>query len=141
MKSWIFITNLNRFRMHDFLRDYGFVEFLQKNKVHEGDIVFLYITRPYKRIEYKMVVEKTDIPWYDAFDDRAYSLSDSSSLPLESELVVRLKLVDRVISSELSLDCLYEHGLRGMMQGNKIADEELTAYIESIFAKPKKQHE
>ena len=121
--------------MHEFLKDYGFVEFLQKNKVHEGDIVYLYITRPYKRIEYKMIVEKMDIPWYDAFDDRAYSLSDSPSLPVESELCVRLKLVDRVISSDLSLEHLQEHGLRGAMQGNKIADEGLTEYIESVFAK------
>ena len=37
--SWIFIASLKQFRIHDFIRDYGFVEYLQKNKVQVGDHV------------------------------------------------------------------------------------------------------
>ena len=66
--SWIFIASLKQFRIHDFIRDYGFVEYLQKNKVQVGDTVYLYVTAPYKRVEYKMVVERTDISSHDAFD-------------------------------------------------------------------------
>ena len=108
--NWIFIASLKQFRIHDFIRDFGFVEYLQKNKVQEGDIVYLYITAPYKRIEYKMVVEKTNISSHEAFDDRAYSLLNKTTTLLESDKVVRLKYVDRVQTSDLSYQKLREHG-------------------------------
>jgi len=64
--NWIFIASLKQFRIHDFIRDFGFVEYLQKNKIQEGDIVYLYITAPYKRVEYKMVVERANVVvWWD----------------------------------------------------------------------------
>ena len=108
--NWIFIASLKQFRIHDFIRDFGFVEYLQKNKVQEGDIVYLYITAPYKRIEYKMVVERTNISSHEAFDDRAYSLLNKTTTLLESDKVVRLKYVDRVQTSDLSYQKLREHG-------------------------------
>ena len=55
--NWIFIANLEHFRLHDFIRDYGFVEFLQKNKVQVGDTVYLYITAPYKTLVLPIYVE------------------------------------------------------------------------------------
>lgn len=35
--NWIFIASLQHFRLHDFIRDYGFAEFKQKDKVQIGD--------------------------------------------------------------------------------------------------------
>ena len=65
MDTWIFIANPNRFRMNDYLADNGFVEFFQRNKVEVGDVVYLYMTAPYSRIEYKLYVERMNIPLKD----------------------------------------------------------------------------
>lgn len=131
--NWIFIASLKQFRMHDFIRDFGFVEYLQKNKVQEGDIVYLYITAPYKRVEYKMVVERANISSHDAFDDRAYSLLNKPTTLLESDKVVRLKYVDRVQTNDLSYQKLREHGFAMTMQTNRLLNEETANYIECFF--------
>lgn len=131
--NWIFIASLKQFRIHDFIRDFGFVEYLQKNKVQEGDIVYLYITAPYKRVEYKMVVERANISSHDAFDDRAYSLLNKPTTLLESDKVVRLKYVDRVQTNDLSYQKLREHGFAMTMQTNRLLNEETANYIECFF--------
>jgi 5-methylcytosine-specific restriction protein A len=131
--NWIFIESLQHFRLHDFIRDYGFVEFRQKDKVQVGDIVYLYITAPYKRVEYKMVVERINISSHDAFDDRAYSLLNKPTTLLESDKVVRLKYVDRVQTNDLSYQKLREHGFAMTMQTNRLLNEETANYIECFF--------
>jgi len=131
--NWIFIASLQHFRLHDFIRDYGFVEYLQKNKIQEGDIVYLYITAPYKRVEYKMVVERANISSHDAFDDRSYSLLNKPTTLLESDKVVRLKCIDRVQTNSLCYQKLREHGFNMTMQSNRLLNEETTEYIESFF--------
>lgn len=131
--NWIFIASLKQFRMHDFIRDYGFVEYLQKNKVQEGDIVYLYITAPYKRVEYKMVVERANISSHDAFDDRAYSLLNKPTTLVDSDKVVRLKYIDRVQTNELCYQKLREHGFNMTMQSNRLLNDETADYIDSFF--------
>ena len=133
MDTWIFIANPKRFRMNDFLADYGFVEYYQKNKVEVGDVVYLYMTAPYSRIEYKLYVERMDIPLNDSFDDFSYSLRKQPVEFKPTDKFVRLRFLERVIDPGLNLNCLYEHGLTGSMQTNKRANKELTDYINSIF--------
>ena len=135
MDTWIFISSMKRFKMREFLADYGFVEYLQKNKVEVGDVVYLYMTAPYKRIEYKLYVERTDIPIKDAFDDSTYSLVTPPIVHKPTDKCIRLKMMERVVAPRLNLACLYEHGLTGSMQTNKRANKELTEYINSIFKK------
>lgn len=48
--------------MSDWLAENDFVEFKQTNKLNVNDIVYLYTTAPIQRIEFKMVVERIDIP-------------------------------------------------------------------------------
>lgn len=133
IRNWIFIANPHHFRMHDFIRDYGFVEYRQKNKVQLGDIVYLYMTAPYKRVEYKMVVERMDISSHDAFDDRSYSLINQPTILLETEKVVRLKLIDRVQTDELCYQKLREHGFNMSMQSNRLLNDVTAEYIDGFF--------
>jgi len=133
IRNWIFIANPHQFRMHDFIRDYGFVEYRQKNKVQLGDIVYLYMTAPYKRVEYKMVVERMDISSHDAFDDRSYSLLNQPTILLDTEKVVRLKLIDRVQTDDLRYQKLREHGFNMSMQSNRLLNDVTAEYIDGFF--------
>lgn len=134
MSNWIFRANPSQFRIHDFIHDYGFVEYLQKKNVQEGDIVYLYITAPAKRVEYKMVVEKTNISSRDAFNDTSYSLINKSTTTKDSDKVVRfLKIAKRVKNDDLCYKKLCEHGFRYTMQNDRELPDETAAYIDSYF--------
>ena len=66
MKYWLFPGNKNRFRLDDFINDYGFIEWnplRYRNHIQVGDIVFIYVGAPSKRICYQMSVEKVNIPF------------------------------------------------------------------------------
>ena len=139
MSNWIVRANPTHFRIHDFIKDYGFVEYRQTNKWEEGDIIYLYITGRAKRVEYKMIVERANIPYNEAFDDRAYSLMNPPSTWLDSDIAVRFKLLKRVESDELSYRELCNHGFVGKngrplpMTSNRILPVETASYIESFF--------
>lgn len=100
MSNWIFRANPSQFRIHDFIHEYKFVEYLQKKNVQVGDIVYLYITAPAKRVEYKMVVEKTNISSRDAFNDTPYSLIHKATTSKDSDKVVRFKLISERVKND-----------------------------------------
>jgi len=133
MEHWIFIANPNQFDMAKCLSECGFVEYIQRNKVCVNDIVYLYSTSPIKRIEYKMIVEQTDIPLKDAYDDWRFSLQANPRRPGQANRFFRLRLLKQVSKPKLGLDELRKHGLFSSMQGPMKVSGELLDYIESQF--------
>ena len=142
MSNWIFRANPERFRIHDYLRDFRHVEYFQKEKVEEGDIIYLYITGKVKRVEYKMVVERANIPFMEAEDDSSYSLRKPIETFLVNDQFVRFKLIGkRVETDELCYKKLCEHGFVGKngrylpMTSNRRLSDETVKYIDSFFKK------
>ena len=139
MSNWIVRANPERFRIHDFIEDHKFVEYLQTDNWEEGDIIYLYITGDAKRVEYKMVVKRANIPFKDAYDDSAYSRRNPPLTFLESDIFARYELIKRVESPELSYKNLCAHGYVGKngrplpMTSNRILPDETAKYIESFF--------
>lgn len=140
MSNWIVRANPDQFRIHDFIRDHGFVEYRQTDKWEEGDIIYLYITGDdAKRVEYKMIVERANIPYNESFDDRAYSLLNPPNTWTDTDKAVRFKLIKRVENNELSYKKLCEHGYVGKngrplpMTSNRRLSDETSSYIESYF--------
>lgn len=135
MKHWIFISSPKQFRMHDWLATNEYVEYVQRNKVQVNDIVYLYTTAPVQRIEYKMIVDRINVPYDEMIDDSAYSLRDE---PTEvrfdmDTLFVRLKLIKKVETPLLHLNFLREYGLRSSMQSALTVSGDLLDYIETKF--------
>ena len=89
MSNWIFRANPSQFRIHDLFMIMGSWNTFRKKTCKKGDIVYLHITAPAKRVEYKMVVEKTNISSRDAFNDTSYSLINKSTTTKDSDKVVR----------------------------------------------------
>ena len=135
MQHWIFRASLDRFRLHDFIRDYGFVEYLQKGDIQEDDIVYLYITAPYKRVEYKMIVERVGISYDEQYDDTPYSHTKIPTLTEVSQKAVRFKFIDHVQTDELCYQKLRKHGFRYTMQSDRKISGEIVDYIENFFEK------
>lgn len=132
MRHWIFISSPKRFRMDDWLRCNEYVEYVQRNKVEVNDIVYLYTTAPVQRIEYKMVVDRINVPYDEMIDDSAYSLNPSPIVN-KADLYVRLKLIKKVETPLLHLNFLREYGLRSSMQNALTISGELLEYIETKF--------
>ena len=135
MKHWIFISSPKQFRMHDWLATNEYVEYIQRNKVQVNDIVYLYTTAPVQRIEYKMIVDRINVPYDETIDDSAYSLREE---PTEvrfdmDTLFVRLKLIKKVETPLLHLNFLREYGLRSSMQSALTVSGDLLDYIETKF--------
>lgn len=133
MSNWIIRANPSQFRIHNFIRDYGFVEYSQKKPLQIGDTVFLYITQSTKRVEYKMVVERTDITPNEAFDDWSYSLLPQRKPIFDDDRFVRFKNIKRVMTDELCYRKLWDHGFHYTMQNDRELPDETAAYIDSYF--------
>ena len=131
MTHWIFISSTKQFRMHEWLNVNDCVEFVQRNKVQVNDIVYLYTTAPVKRIEYKMVVERINVPYEEAIDDSAFSVVPSDVN--KDDVYVRLRLIKKVDTPLLHLDFLREWGVRSSMQSPFTISGKLLDYIDSKF--------
>jgi 5-methylcytosine-specific restriction protein A len=132
MQHWIFISSTKCFRMNDWLNANDFVEYVQRNKVNVNDIVYLYTTAPICRIEYKMIVEKIDIPLSESVDDSAYDIRTNEQKNKRSinDKFIRLRLLKKVDNPKLHLDCLRAFGLKSSMQTNLKVSGDLLKYIE-----------
>lgn len=135
MNSWIFISNPKRFRMDDWLKRNQFIEFVQNNNVQVGDIIYLYTTAPVQRIEYKLIVDKIDIPYEYGIDDYDYSLEPGQRDRNKGKLLCRFRLLKKVYAHSLHLSRLRDYGLRSSMQAPFRISGELLDYIESHFLK------
>lgn len=133
MANWIFISNPKHFDMARCLSECGFVEYNQRNKICVNDVVYLYSTAPIKRIEYKMVVVRTDIPREEFYNDTRFSLKDNPRRFGDAKSCFRLNLDKAVSKQSLSLEELRKHGLISSMQGPFKIEGELLEYIESQF--------
>jgi 5-methylcytosine-specific restriction protein A len=121
--------------MDDWLNCNDYVEFVQRNKVEVNDIVYIYTTAPIQRIEYKMIVDKINIPFEETIDDSAYSLcrNNPRTAPIKDASYVRLKLIKKVANPLLHLNFLREYGLRSSMQSPLTISGTLLDYIETKF--------
>ena len=133
MTNWIFISNPNRFRMDDWLRVNQFIEFVQNNNVQVNDIVYLYTTAPVQRIEYKLIVDKINIPYEYGIDDYDYSLEPESRERNKGKLLCRFRLIKKVDQPLLHLSKLREKGLRSSMQSPFKVSGALLDHIENCF--------
>lgn len=135
MRHWIFISSPKQFRMDDWLSCNEYVEFVQRNKVQVNDIVYLYTTAPVQRIEYKMIVDRINVPYDATIDDSAYSLrTEPAEVRFDTNtLFVRLKLIKKVETPLLHLNFLREYGLRSSMQSALTVSGNLLDYIETKF--------
>ena len=133
MDNWIFISNPNRFRMADWLKSNQFIEFVQNNNVQVGDIIYLYSTAPIQKIEYKLIVDKINIPYEYAIDDYEYSLEPELRDLNKDKIFCRFKLIKKVDEPLLHLSKLREKGVKSSMQSPFKISGELLEYIEQYF--------
>jgi len=114
---------------------YSFIDWRQGNANFEiGDTVFIYCTRPASSIQYKCIVEKINLYQPYIRDDKEYWKDQAEYDKSINGKFMRLKLVDQIYSSKLSLEILKENGLTSAPQGPIKAKNQLVEYINSNFS-------
>ena len=62
MNYWIISSNEEIFHLEDMLKNNEVVDWRQFNNFEIGDIVYIYNSKPHRRIRYKMEVIRIDVP-------------------------------------------------------------------------------
>lgn len=134
MKYWLFPGNKNLFRIEDFVDEHGFIEWdprKYKNKIQVGDIVYIYIGNPEKRICYKAVVETINIPFNKWFNDRPYQIPPSNIWLDEHR--IRLRIICSINSEYLHFQRLKENGITTVNWISELKNDSLIRYIEKYI--------
>lgn len=133
MNYWIRAYNHKRFRVADFIRDYGFIDWGMRNRYQVGDIMFLYATAPESRITFMMEITKVGMTAEDIAKDDAYYLSqeyyDGWVAHKHDCLYARCSFLKKISSPLLSLERLREQGLSGAPRSPRKLWPETVDYI------------
>ncbi|MBK3520041.1 HNH endonuclease [Carboxylicivirga marina] len=133
--NWIISANSKMYDHSSAFEHYGFIDWKQGlTKYSTGDIVYIYCTSPIKMIQYKCIIEKTDIDYSQIQDDKKYWNDLSEYEKSQTGKYARLKLIEQVSNNQMRLDNLKQNGLNAAPQGPiKIKNDKLLKYIETYF--------
>lgn len=128
--SWIFPWNPKQYYLHEYFEKYDIVDWKQGNyKIHPGDNVYIYGSKPEQRICYLLHVVEVDIPYEQTINDEEFWGTKNET----SKRYCRLKLVASIDTEHLSLDNLLKNGLLVRPQGKQRITGELLNFIESYM--------
>lgn len=97
------------------------------NKMHVGDIVYIYITQPEQRIAIKTEVIKSGYPVNELLGGEGQFNRDEEYDTCDD--FIRLKLVHFINSDFLGIDDLHKHGINGNIQGKRKVLDQTLSYI------------
>lgn len=133
MKHWIVPSNNNSFRLDEFLNEYGYVDWKQRNNYEVEDIVFIYSTHPERKIKFIMEVEKINMTFEESTSDEEFwHNADEFIAGKEHNRFCRFRKLSEVGSEKLSFGILLKHGLKGAPQGAMKASSVLVEYITGV---------
>lgn len=130
---WMISANGKMYDHASAFATFGFIDWRQRAKYQIGDIVFIYCTRPAKKVMYKCEVVKCDMLFCECVDDKKFWIDLDEYKKSQDGKYARLKLLEQVDSDELSLDDLCNHGLSNAPQGPIKVSQELNSYIDKRF--------
>lgn len=135
MGKWIIPANSKRYDFFSAFNNNNFIDWTKKAKYEEGDIVYLYCTKPQQKIMYKTVIDKIFTSSNSKVDDRKYWIDKNEfdeSKNIKKDFI-RLKLLKYTDDENLFLDNLKDNGLKTAPQGPLRVNEKLLSYIEKYI--------
>lgn len=135
MGNWIIPANSKRYNFFSAFNNNSFIDWTKKAKYEEGDIVYLYCTKPQQKIMYKTVIDKIFNSSNREVNDRKYWINKNEFDESENEKkdFIRLKLLKYTDDENLFLDNLKDNGLKTAPQGPLRVNEKLLSYIEKYI--------
>lgn len=131
--NWIIPSNSKIFQPAEALKKRGYIDWRQKVKFSVGDIVYIYCTKPFKKIIFKTIVDKININFEDMTDDKEFWIDKQAYEELENCKYSRLRLLQNIDTEKLELDMLMKNGLKAAPQGPARINEQLNKYISEMI--------
>ena len=135
MGNWIIPANSKRYDFFSAFNNNNFIDWTKKAKYEEGDIVYLYCTKPQQKIMYKTVIDKIFTSSNSEVNDREYWINKNEfdeSKNIKKDFI-RLNLLKYTDDENLFLDNLKDNGLKTAPQGPLRVNEKLLSYIEKYI--------
>lgn len=135
MGNWIIPANSKRYDFFSAFNNNNFIDWTKKAKYEEGDIVYLYCTKPQQKIMYKTVIDKIFTSSNSEVDDRKYWIdkNEFDESKNKKKDFIRLKLLKYTDDENLFLENLKDNGLKTAPQGPLRVNEKLLSYIEKYI--------
>lgn len=133
MQNWMISANGKIYDHAAAFAEWGYIDWRQRANFNIGDQVYIYCTRPYKKVMYKTSVVKESMPFNQCTDDREYWYNLQEYEKAKFGRYVRLKLIKQVDNEELALENLKQHGLTTPPQGPIKINDELAKYIDKYI--------
>ncbi len=132
--NWIISANSKIYDHASSFEHFGYIDWRQgNNKYAVGDTVYIYCTRPLKKIRYKCLVQKVDMAFSEIRNDKDYWLDEAEYESSIEGKFFRLKLVNEIDTNLLNLEALQENGLTSAPQGPIKATTEILSYLKNNF--------
>ena len=117
MQKWIIPSNPSIYDATASFEKNGFIDWRQNNNKYEiGDIIYLYSSRIEKKIMFKAIVEKVDIPSSEVTPDKEFWNDLNEYKKAKVGKYFRIRLLEQIDREELSYECLKKNGLKGTIQ-------------------------
>lgn len=134
MQKWIISANSKIYNHAAVFDKYGYIDWTQKVKYSVGDEVYIYCTKPYKRIMYKTKVIAVGMTCDKITDDKEFWHDLEKYKKERFGIFVRLKFIERSDNINLTLEKLCANGLKAAPQGPVKMKKELADYVNIYFS-------
>ena len=131
MENWILSANPNYFDHAGAFRECGFIDWKQTRNYAIGDVVYVYVTKPFSRIRYKTEVVCTGLTVDETCDFSKFWVVSQPNHDTKSKFV-RLKLLQEYEDDRLSLESLNDHGLEYPPQGPCRVKGDLLKHVKEV---------
>jgi len=133
MTNWIIAANPNKYDVVSAFEKYELIDWTQSAKYQVGDYIYIYVSKPYQKVMFKVEVIKTDIANNDSFNDTEFYLEPSFFNKNKEKKFVRLKKLIFEENDDLSLNSLLNKGLNRAPLGPIRVTESLQSYLNNYF--------
>lgn len=136
MEKWIISANSNYFDHSRAFHEKGYIDWKQTVNYKVGDIVYLYMTKPISKIQFKTEVTAIDMGENDITDFSDYWKIEIPNRETHQKVrYARLKLLKEFENDIFSFEMVKKYGLAYPPQGACRVKDKLKGLLESIEEK------
>ena len=128
MSTWIIPCNVKYYDVFSAFNRLKKLNWKQSTRIEIGDIVYIYVGKPYSSILYKCKVNKVNLPSPE-IDDNEFNRDDEPYGHYGNYM--ELELMDTYASTLYTLDKLKEYGLTGNIQSPRRATDKIQTFLDS----------
>lgn len=132
-RVWLIPANPSEYDLERAFSRYDTLDWKRSFKYENGDILLIYVSGNVRKIRYKVEVIEGLIKTKDVFHNKIFWNNEEKFKKSKEKDWTRIRLVDEVNTTKLSLEQLRQHGLKGNIQGSMKLTGELLDYIMPFF--------